>query len=282
MAIHQPERAKIFPAGQQQRYASHGNTISTRISTLLPAGDSDRGLSCSGSRPRELGTGARPRETKPDTRQDRSRPNLRMPRGWESCKRYLVPACASGRCLSSALASSAAAWCPAVASGWRPPRPSLSWGWKWGCWRRWTSPVRRGGTALTPAAPQVQQHNLSSLQLQAEGSFVPPHVLLHPLTSLFNTNHPFQRYKSIFTQAQPSPAKNSPRGTLTSEPEGEAGTLAAGEAGRLLLSGKSNDTSLLVESRGFFFFSASRSRGSEPEWLSARVRTPVKKSAISS
>lgn len=58
--------------------------------------------------------------------------------------------------------------------------------------------------------------------------------------------------------------------------------MAAGEAGLLLLSGRSKDRSLLLESRGFFFFSASRSRGSEPEWLSARVSTPVRKSAISS
>lgn len=52
---------------------------------------------------------------------------------------------------------------------------------------------------------------------------------------------------------------------LTSEPEGEAGTLVAGDAGRLLLSGRSNERSLLAESRAFFFFSASRSRGSELE-----------------
>jgi len=89
----------------------------------------------------------------------------------------------------------------------------------------------------------------------------------------------FQWHKAISSHNLSSPC---PTGRPTSEPEGEAGTLDAGEAGLLVLSGKSNDRSLLVESRGFFFFSASRSRGSEPEWLSARVRMPVRKSAISS
>lgn len=103
-----------------------------------------------------------------------------------------------------------------------------------------------------------------------------PLVLSHPLASLFQPFHTSAAHDSAF------PTRHIPEGAPTSEPDGEAGTLAAGEVGLLVLSGKSNDRSLRVESRGFFFFSASRSRGSEPEWLSARVRTPVRKSAISS
>lgn len=68
--------------------------------------------------------------------------------------------------------------------------------------------------------------------------------------------------------------------SLTSDPEGEAGILAAGEAGRLFLSGRSKDRSRLAASRAVLFLS--RSRGSGPAWLSARVSTPVRKSAISS
>ena len=44
---------------------------------------------------------------------------------------------------------------------------------------------------------------------------------------------------------------------ITSEPEGEAGSLAAGEAGRLPRSETSKARSLRATSRGFFFFSAS-------------------------
>lgn len=43
----------------------------------------------------------------------------------------------------------------------------------------------------------------------------------------------------------------------SSEPEGEAGSLAAGDAGRLPRSGTSKARSLRAISRGFFFFSAS-------------------------
>lgn len=73
-----------------------------------------------------------------------------------------------------------------------------------------------------------------------------------------------------------------PLACATSEPEGEAGSLAAGDAGRLPLSGTSKARSLRDTSRGFFFFSASWSRGSEPTWPSVRVSTPVRKSTISS
>lgn len=64
----------------------------------------------------------------------------------------------------------------------------------------------------------------------------------------------------------------------TSEPDGEMGTLSAGEEGRPR--SKSNGSSRL----GLFFFSVSRSLISPEPWLwpSARVRTPDKKSAISS
>lgn len=44
---------------------------------------------------------------------------------------------------------------------------------------------------------------------------------------------------------------------ITSEPEGEAGSLAAGDAGRLPRSETSKARSLRATSRGFFFFSAS-------------------------
>lgn len=65
---------------------------------------------------------------------------------------------------------------------------------------------------------------------------------------------------------------------LTSEPEGDMGILRAGEEGRTLSRSKGSSR------RGFFFFSVSRSLTSpEPwPWLSARVRTPDRKSAISS
>lgn len=65
---------------------------------------------------------------------------------------------------------------------------------------------------------------------------------------------------------------------LTSDPEGEMGTLMAGDDGRDLSVSKGNSR------RGFFFFSASRSRVS-PEvrlGLSARIKIPVRKSTISS
>lgn len=65
---------------------------------------------------------------------------------------------------------------------------------------------------------------------------------------------------------------------LTSEPDGEMGTLTAGEEGLDLSRSKGSSR------RGFFFFSASKSRVSpEPwPWLSVRVKTPVRKSTISS
>lgn len=65
---------------------------------------------------------------------------------------------------------------------------------------------------------------------------------------------------------------------LTSEPDGEMGTRSAGEEGRPR--SMSNGSSRL----GLFFFSVSRSLISPEPWLwpSARVRTPDKKSAISS
>lgn len=64
----------------------------------------------------------------------------------------------------------------------------------------------------------------------------------------------------------------------TSEPDGEMGTLSAGEEGRPLSMSKGSSR------RGLFFFSVSRSLISPEPWLwpSARVRTPDKKSAISS
>lgn len=65
---------------------------------------------------------------------------------------------------------------------------------------------------------------------------------------------------------------------LTSEPEGEMGIRRAGEEGRPLSMSKGSSL------RGLFFFSVSRSLISPEPWLwpSARVRTPDKKSAISS
>lgn len=118
-------------------------------------------------------------------------------------------------------------------------------------------------------------------QLTPSYAHLSPHIDIIPVLSQPGSSVQKQPTGWSFKH-RPSPAPH-PRGPVpTSEPEGEAGTLAAGEVGLLVLSGKSNDRSLLVKSRGFFFFSASRSLGSEPEWLSARVRTPVRKSAISS
>lgn len=65
---------------------------------------------------------------------------------------------------------------------------------------------------------------------------------------------------------------------LTSDPDGEIGTLSAGEEGRPLSMSKGSSR------RGLFFFSVSKSLNSPEPWLwpSARVRTPDRKSAISS
>lgn len=67
-------------------------------------------------------------------------------------------------------------------------------------------------------------------------------------------------------------------GGLTSEPDGEMGTLSAGEEGRPLSMSKGSSR------RGLFFFSVSKSLSSPVPWLcpSDRVRTPDRKSAISS